>query len=145
MHKHSDISDRDLWFVRLAHKLAHDSIPHAGARVCAIIAHRGEVLSIGYNSSKTHPFQAKYRKNPHAVFWHAETAAINNALKRDYQHLLSKSTMYVLRLTHAGNPAISMPCEGCTRAIFEHDISRVLYTTGQGWIGNTPHISFFSY
>ena len=139
-----DISDRDLWFVRLAHKLAQDSTPHAGARVCAILAHRGDVLSVGFNSSKTHPFQAKYRKNPHAVFWHAETAAINNALKREFQHLLHKSSMYILRLTHAGNPAISMPCEGCARAIREHNINRVLYTTGQGWLEQTPHIDFFS-
>ena len=133
MYNTTDISEKDLWFVRLAHKLAQDSVPHAGARVCAVLAHRGEVLSIGYNSRKTHPFQAKYRKNPHAVFWHAETAAINNA----------KSSMYILRLTHAGNPAISMPCEGCTKAIIEHKIGRVLYTTGEGWIGNTPHIKFF--
>jgi deoxycytidylate deaminase len=138
------ISDRDLWFVRLSQKLAMDSIPHAGARVCAIIAHRGEVLSIGYNSSKTHPFQAKYRKNPHAVFWHAETSAINNALKRDHHALLPKSSMYVLRLTTASNPAISMPCEGCTRALQEHDITRVLYTTGEGYIGSTPHVRFFT-
>ena len=144
MYKSLEISDRDRWFVRLSHKLAVDSIPHAGARVCAVIAHRGEVLSIGYNSSKTHPFQAKYRKNPHAVFWHAETAAINNALKRDYHHLLSKSTMYVLRLTNASNPAISMPCEGCTKALYEHDITRVLYTTGDGYINTTPHVKFFT-
>ena len=143
MHKSTEISDRDLWFVRLAHKLAMDSPPHAGARVCAVIAHRGEVLSVGYNSSKSHPFQARYRKNPHAVFWHAETASINNALKKNYHDLLSKSTMYVLRLTHASNPALSMPCEGCARAISEHNINRVLYTTGDSWIGHTPHIRFF--
>lgn len=139
-----EISDRDLWFVRLAHKLAADSEPHAGARVCAIIAHRGDVLSIGYNSRKSHPFQARYRKNPHAVFWHAETAAINNALKREHSKLLAKSTMYVLRLTHAGNPAISMPCDGCSKAINEHGIHRVLYTTGEGFIGTTPHVRFFT-
>lgn len=137
------ISDRDRWFIRLAHKLAQDSLPHAGARVCAILAHRGEILSVGFNSSKSHPFQARYRKNPHAVFWHAETAAINNAIKRDNSRFLTRSTMYVLRLTHAGNTALSMPCEGCARAILEHQIPRVLYTSGEGFIGNTPHVKLF--
>lgn len=144
MYKTLEINEKDLWFVRLAHKLATDSIPHAGARVCAIIAHRGEVLSVGFNSSKTHPFQAKYRKNPHAVFWHAETSAINNALKRKHFELLPKSSMYVLRLTHAGKPALSMPCEGCSKAIVEHNINRVIFTTGDGLIGTTPHCRFYN-
>lgn len=114
----------------MAEKLARDSIPYAGARVSAIIAHRGEILSFGFNGSKTHPFQARYCKNPHAVHWHAETHAIRNTIKNNNEHLLSKSTMYVLRLTTGGRPALSMPCEGCAKAIETYKIGRVLYTTG---------------
>jgi len=114
----------------MAEKLARDSAPYAGARVAAILAHRGEILSLGFNGSKTHPFQAKYCKNRHAVFWHAETQAIRNAIKRNHENILSKSSMYVLRLTTAGRPALSMPCEGCAKAIGQYNIGRVLYTTG---------------
>jgi tRNA(Arg) A34 adenosine deaminase TadA len=126
----TDITIRDQKFMNLAAKLAVDSEPAAGARVVSIIALRGEVLSLGFNSAKTHPFQARFCKNPHALYWHAETRAIANALRRDHGDLLSRASMYVLRLTKAGRPALSMPCCGCAKAIQEHNIGRVLYSNG---------------
>jgi deoxycytidylate deaminase len=124
------ISNRDQKFVNFAAKLAEDVEPWAGVRIAAVLACRGEILSFGYNDNKSHPFQAKFGKNEHAIYWHAETRCIANALKRNYRSLLPKSTMYIVRITSRKLPVLSRPCEGCDKAIRAHKIKRVLYSTG---------------
>lgn len=138
-----DFTIRDQKYMNMAAKIAAGSIPHAGARVVSVIALRNHILSIGVNSSKTHPFQAKFSKNDHALYWHAETRAISLALKNGYKDLLKKSSLYVLRLTKAGRPAISMPCPGCAKAISVHNVGRVIYSKGDENFTDTPSMSHF--
>lgn len=125
-----EITSRDIRFISLAQKMAEDVEPWAGVRIASVLAYRGDLLSIGYNSSKTHPFQARFGKNRHAVHWHAETLCISNAINRNHAELLAKSTMYVVRITMGNEPALSRPCQGCAKAIHTHRIRRVLYSTG---------------
>ena len=61
-------------------KLAQSVEPVRGARIAAAVVRKGKVVSFGYNHKKSHPFQAKFCKNNHAVFFHAEVHAIKNAL-----------------------------------------------------------------
>lgn len=134
---------KDQKYMSLAAKIAAGSIPYAGARVVSIIVNRNSILSIGVNNSKTHPFQAKFSKNEHALFWHAETRAISLALKKGYSDLLKKSSMYVLRLTKAGRPAFSMPCPGCAKAISVHKIGKVIYSKGDDIFTDTPSMTHY--
>lgn len=126
-----DVSDRDLKFITLAMKMAQDIDLWAGVRISAILAYRGDLLSIGYNDHKTHPFQARFGKNRFAIFWHSETKCIANAIKRNYTELLPKSTMYVVRIMANGKSALARPCIGCDAALKSHNIGRILYSTNE--------------
>lgn len=127
----SDLTNRDFRFIILARKLAEDVEPWAGVRMAAVLACRGEILSFGFNDKKTHPFQARFGKNRHAVHWHAETNCIANAIKRDHLDLLPRSNMYIVRITMGGRPALSRPCSGCAGAIKAYRIDRVIYSTDE--------------
>ena len=117
-------------------KLAQDSSDwnECKASHTACIVSKNTIISFGFNQRKTHPFQARYGKNDEAIYWHAESHAIHNALKRIDKEELEKSTLYVVRVKSDETdhskfiPAISKPCEGCMRAIRDYGIREVIYT-----------------
>jgi len=114
---------QDLPDAHLAHRSRHASA----------VVYRGRVAGFGFNSMKTHPLQARFRKNPHAIFLHSEVDAIKNSLRHISLTELSKSTLYVVRVkTHNVTQQIvqglACPCEGCAKAIVAFDIKRVVYT-----------------
>ena len=78
-------------------KLAQSVEPVRGARIAAAVVRKGKVVSFGYNHKKSHPFQAKFCKNNHAVFFHAEVHAIKNALNSVNVDDLSKCDLYIVR------------------------------------------------
>jgi deoxycytidylate deaminase len=51
------------------------------ARLAAALVYRNEIIAMGTNKNKTHPFQKKYASNADAIFLHAEIDAICNALR----------------------------------------------------------------
>lgn len=92
---------------------------------CVITDKQGKLISVGWNSSKTHPTQAKYAaKTGHhtKIFLHAEIAALVKAKGRG-------SRMYIVRVTKNGNLGNSRPCSVCQLAIREAGIKNVWYTT----------------
>lgn len=101
-------------------------------RIAAAIVYKNRIMSIGYNQWKTHPFQAEYGKNEHAIWFHAETHAINNALKRMTERELKKSTMVVVRVKKDDDLkdtfGLAKPCRGCQKCIEEHQLKSVIYT-----------------
>ena len=103
-------------------------------RLAAMLVYKGNIISVGMNKRKTHPFQRKFSSNEDAIFLHAETDCIVNALKFNSSDILSKSTMYVARLKKPCTSAqhyvsgLSKPCEGCSRAIAQFGIKHVYYT-----------------
>ena len=127
-------TDRD-WvdlLIKMVHDLPRDDLSHKSRHGSAMV-YRGLVAGFGFNSQKTHPFQARYRKNPHAIHIHSEVAAIKNSLRNLSLRELSRSTLYVVRIkedpiTHQIVQGMSCPCEGCARCIAEFDIRRVVYT-----------------
>jgi deoxycytidylate deaminase len=129
MQKHIKVIDTLL-------KLAEDSSDENGCKAnhAACIVSRNTIVSFGFNQRKTHPFQAKYGKNDEAIYWHAESNAIHNALKRISKEDLARSVLYVVRVKSDEDdhskviPAISKPCEGCMRAIRDYGIREVIYT-----------------
>lgn len=122
--------------------IARDVEPIASARVAAGIVYKNELICIGTNSRKTHPFQKKYSKHPAAISIHAENSAIVRALKLLSLDELSASTMYISRMKHESwtlNPVkgdlrrgLSKPCLGCARSILSFNIKNVCYTTEEG-------------
>ena len=103
----------------------------ANQRLAACIIHRGDIVSIGINQKKTHPFQAQYAKNDEAIYLHAEVDAIKNALKVLSVEDLKKSTLVVCRLKADSSFGLAKPCIGCMRAIINFNLRDVYFTTNE--------------
>lgn len=117
--------------IKLLGRIAEDVSPIKTARIAAAIVYKGEIISIGTNSYKSDPLQAKYSKNEHAIYLHAEVSAIKKALKRINKDDLSKCSMYIVRRKlHDGMmcDGLAKPCVGCQRAIDTYNIQKVFYT-----------------
>ena len=105
------------------------------SQIAAAITRRGNIVSFGYNNyNKSHPFQKKYSKNESCIFWHAETHAIHNALRNGQD--VSGCDLHITRSKTHKTPqkdylvtGLAKPCRGCMRAIKEHGIANVYYTT----------------
>ena len=101
--------------------------PIKGSRIAAAIVDNGDILSIGTNQRKTHPFQARYARNSESIFLHAENAAINKVKK-----FPRKAILYICRAKWLNEEqmgwGVSKPCEGCMKAIKDHNISTVIYS-----------------
>lgn len=116
------------------YKIAENVEPVRRARLAACLVYKNEVISVGYNQKKSHPFQKQFSKNEDAIYLHAETSAIVNALKTHDLDTLRKSSMYILRLKRLGRSptlieGLAKPCIGCQKALAQFDIRNVYYST----------------
>ena len=114
-------------------KLAQSVEPVRGARIAAAVVRKGKVVSYGYNHKKTHPFQTRFCKNPHAIFFHAEVHAIKNALKSVDVEDLYKCELYIVRAkrdkaNRKWITGMSKPCSGCQKCIDLFDLKSVYYS-----------------
>ena len=114
-------------------KLAQSVEPVRGARIAAAVVRRGKVISYGYNHKKSHPFQNRFCKNRHAVFFHAEVHAIKNALKSVDVEDLYKCELYIVRAkrdkaNRKWITGMSKPCSGCQKCIDLFDLKSVYYS-----------------
>lgn len=109
----------------------------ASAKLAAAIVKKNRIISFGFNSKKTHPFQAKYARNDEAIYLHAEIAAIKNALRHISVDDLCYTTLYIARVKKTAPFSnklvwgLAKPCAGCARAISEFGIKNVVYTTNE--------------
>jgi deoxycytidylate deaminase len=111
--------------------------PSDNAKVSAAIVRNNKIISIGINSKKSHPMQARFGKNEESIYLHAEVAAIRNALREVSVDDLQKMEIYICRVKKP-KPfskkyvwGLAKPCEGCQRAIAEFGLKRVVYTTNE--------------
>lgn len=112
-------------------RIAEDVAPVSNARIAAAIVYKGNVIAIGVNSNKSDPLQAKYSKNEHAIYLHAEISAIKKALKVMSPSELSKCELHIVRRKMTNgifSDGLAKPCVGCQRAIDTYNIQRVYYT-----------------
>lgn len=119
---------------QIARDIPSEAVPHRTRHAAAVVI-RNNIISYGINEMKTHPFQAQYSKNEEAIYWHAETRAIHNALKIIDEKDLRKATLYVARVKIDENMnkkteiiGASKPCCGCMKAIRDFQIKEVVYT-----------------
>lgn len=112
--------------------------PVRAYRHAAAVVIKNKVVGIGTNSYKSHPFATKYSHRDGAIYLHAETSAIKDALRHVSVEELSKATLYVARIkrptskSDAWMNAMSKPCDGCARCIVDFGIKKVVYTTDGG-------------
>lgn len=127
--------------------MAIDVAPAARAKIAAAVVIKNEIVSFGENQLRTHPFQLKYGKNTDALYWHAETHAIHNALKRVSVEELVRAHLYVVRVKKpaAGSRdwvlGLSKPCRGCEFCMTTFGIQRVIYSVDNGYAEAVPNIA----
>lgn len=124
-------------YMNMLSKIAIAVEPVAQARIAACLVYKNEVVSFGINQRKSHPFQAKFGKNRDSIFLHAETDCIKNALKIISVKELNKCSLYVCRVKYHDSSknnfvfGLAKPCPGCTRAILNFDITKVIYSNDE--------------
>lgn len=116
-------------------ELAKELEPAANARVAAGLYIKNELVAIGWNQIRTSPFAVKYAKNSEAIYLHAETHAIKQALRLySVDDLVrAKTTLYVVRAKRASQAGdfiwgLSKPCMGCARSVVDFGIKRIVYS-----------------
>ena len=116
-------------------RMCYDVVPVNTARLSAAVAIRGEVMAYGSNELRTHPFAARWGKNCDAIYWHAETKAIHNFIRRHNPDQLQKATVYVARIkrpferSKSWVTGLARPCKGCFDCIRDFGVGKVVYTT----------------
>ena len=119
-------------------KIAEDiPEPVRNYRLASAIIYKKQIVGLGVNRYKTDPFVNRFKKNPEAIYQHAEVAAIKNALKRVPVDEIKRCTLVVVRVKRNVRntkyvPAMAKPCEGCQRCISEFGLKKVIYTTNKG-------------
>lgn len=91
-------------------------------RYRSMIMRRGEEISQGWNSHKSHPKQALYATNEFRIFLHAEIHAIIRA-----RQSVVGCDLYVFRWLKNGSLTTSSPCNGCMQAMLDAGLSSVTY------------------
>lgn len=118
--------------------LACDNDNKTRCRLVAAVVYKNQIISYGFNSKKSHPFVIPFQKNDDAIYLHAETDAIKNALKRVSVEQLSKCDLYVVRSKYVDKRkttmtlGLSKPCKGCSRCITQFGLRSVIYSTDDG-------------
>ena len=132
--------------IKLLMLIAKDQPGAANQQLAAAVIYKNQIISIGFNSYKSHPFAAKFSKSPDAIYLHAETDAIYKATKRLSKEELKKSTIVIVRhkqkITNHKKQYLSdiygsaKPCIGCQKCINEYGFKKVIYTN------DSDHLSF---
>ncbi len=109
------------------------------ARLAACLVYKNDIISVGVNMLKSHPFQARFGRNDDSIYLHAETNCIKNALKVTDLNTIEKSKMYIHRVKYNGShnkrkfvSGMAKPCEGCARAISTFNIKSVMFSCDDG-------------
>lgn len=109
--------------IKYALKAAQFSEVQGRNHVGAAILKGKCLISLGWNSDKTHP-NSKTRYHGH----HAEFSCLVGTKKMD----ISGSTMFVVRVTRMGKLGISKPCPECQDVIRGSGIKKVYYLDPEG-------------
>jgi len=126
--------DKHSKYLNILSKIASDLSPVKSARLAACVVYKNDIVSFGTNLMKSHPFQARYGKNKDAVYLHAETSAIKNALKYISIEDIKRCSLYICRVKYEAADKTKLifgtakPCPGCFKCINTFDIKNVYFT-----------------
>lgn len=121
-------------FLDIAFKIAQEAPRTTAALVAALVVDKNTIVSVGINSSKTHPFVAKYKIDPWLDSLHAETTAIKKAITTISSRKLSKCLLYVCRARKIDGEfvwGLSRPCENCQKFMRQFPPKLCIYSTNE--------------
>lgn len=127
--------NRDKNIIDILSKIAEAVEPVGKARLAAAVVIGKDIISIGVNKRKSHPFQLEHSTNPDCIYLHAENAAILSASKVLRDKEWRRARLYVCRMKwtneHKKNMVVgnACPCNGCWSAIRTYNPMSVTYTT----------------
>lgn len=98
-------------------------------RLGAVITKGGRVLGTGHNITNSY---SPLNPHPFKDSIHAEVKAILSVLKRGNPNSLKGASLYVARYSSTG-PRLARPCSFCMAFAQEVGISKVIYTTNEGY------------
>lgn len=112
-----------------------------------IAVYKNQILSVGYNTNKTHPLQKKYNKfrninydNVEPIpFLHAEMSCLLQIKEMDID--FNKVELYIYREDKNGNLAMCRPCKACMKMIDTLGIKNIYYTTNNGYAKEVRKVS----
>lgn len=90
-------------------------------QLCALVVDKNRVLSVGYNSHKTHPISVGTPLQQ----LHAEMHALLQCSPEDLRGI----DVVVARGRNSGKPGLAKPCTVCQNILRRFGIKRVFYTT----------------
>lgn len=128
---------KDATFFNKAKQAAQQFSTYPRYHIGCVCVYKKHIISIGANSTKTHPIQKIYNKErynsddtPHSL--HAEIAALTLIMSN--QNIdWSEVEIYNYRESRSGNISMSRPCKACMALIKELGIRRIHYTTTDGY------------
>ena len=135
---------KDKKYMDFVRRLATSNSMKMKLAACLVI--RNEIISVGFNSDKSHPLQKRFAKNNDAIFKHAEVDCIIKALKIVDEDDLKNATLYVYRVKKQNKgdtgwvSGLAEPCPGCQKAIEHFGIKRTVFsledekTYGSMWV-----------
>lgn len=106
------------WAIKAA--VCSDAEAH---RVGAAIMKGKTLISVGWNSQKTHPKSTTRYQGHHAEF---------DCIIGNYKYELGGTSIFVVRLTPGGRLSMARPCGECLPFIRAAGISKVFYTNHNG-------------
>lgn len=89
-------------------------------QLCALVINKNRVLSVGYNSNKTHPIMDTTMRQ-----LHAECSAVLRCPDAD----LKGCDVIVARARSEGRAGLARPCRACQSILKRRGVKRVFYTT----------------
>ena len=130
------LSKSDYKYFDKARSIANLSDYHKIHMGCVAV-YQGNIIGIGCNCNKTHPIQKKYNryrihKNSLLPKLHAEINCLNQIRHLDIN--FSKVKLYIYRIRRDQDFGLSRPCPSCMAAIKDLGISKIYYTTNDGYV-----------
>lgn len=131
-------TNRDIRYFNIAKSVSECS-DFKQFHIGAIIVYKKDILSVGFNESKTSPVQMKYNqyrnldgKDNNCIYHkiHAEVNAISKIPYFAYENNFdfSKASIYIWRSHKSGTRGLSRPCPACMKAITDLGIKNIYYT-----------------
>lgn len=132
------LSKQDYWFFEKAKKASAIS-DYPKIHVGCVASYKGNIISVGCNTNKTHPRQEYYNRYrceddfDHNCLpkMHAEINCLNAIRHSDIQ--FSKVKLYIYRSRNDRAFGIARPCRSCMAAIRDMGIRHIYYTTNDGF------------
>lgn len=112
----------------------------SNARIGCIVVYKGSILAKGYNTNRTHTYQARFNKirykengnNYLPEKMHAEISVLQRIKYLDID--FSRVHLYIYRELKNGHIALAKPCPACMAAIKQMGIKHIHYTSYDGFV-----------